>query len=139
MGTNKSDTISSYACSFKHTNNKALKDTITYYTNMCEYLKNPVLFAWNEIKDLNVKKALPVIEQLIHATKENPHPKFKDFDKKFYKCPCYLRRAAISNVIGHIRSHYTHLEKWKNSNKSTKMPSIPTFRRELPILSLIHI
>lgn len=101
---------------------------------MCEYLKNPVLFAWNEIKDLSVKKALPVIEQLIHATKENPHPKFKDFDKKFYKCPCYLRRAAISNVIGHIRSYHTHLEKWKNSNKSTKMPSIPTFRRELPIL-----
>lgn len=124
----------SYACKFTCDNVKALRNTVAYFTDMCKYLKVPVLAAWNEISDLNAKDAMRRIETMIHATKGNPNPEYKDFDSKFYKCPTYLRRAAINHVIGAIRSYKSNLDKWNHTDKSTKKPSEPMFKREFPVL-----
>lgn len=130
----KSDVVSAYKCRFYHTNSIALADTARIYTDICNYLKNPVLLAWDKIKTMQLKDACMYIEHLIHATKRNPEPLYKNFDKKFYKCPCYIRRDAVCNVIGHIKAYYKNLANWENSDRSTKKPSLPVFKHEMPIL-----
>lgn len=134
MSNQNMEIITTYSCRFHHTNNRALKDTVSYYTRLCEYLKTPVLDAWDEINCLSPNTAMVAVERLIHATKQNPSPKYKDFDRRFYKCPTYLRRAAINHVVGMIRSYKSNLENWLKTDRSTKMPSAPRFRQEFPVL-----
>ena len=58
------------------------------------------------------------IEKLLHATSQNPNPKYLEFDKKFYKMPIYLRRAIINQAIGIVNSYLTHCDRY--IDKKTK-------------------
>ena len=63
------------------------------------------------------------MERCIHATKDNPDPKY-DFDTKFYKMPSYMRRGAINEAIGKVSSYKSNLDNW-NKNPVGKRPSCP--------------
>lgn len=41
--------------------------------------------------------------------KKNTYPKYPDFDTRFPKLPCYLRRSAISSAFGKCRSYKSNL------------------------------
>jgi len=72
---------------------KIFDQTITKYNDALSFIINVVNQEFDHIKDLSIKEMLPVIEKLIHATKHNPLPKYKDFDVLFYKFPVILEEV----------------------------------------------
>lgn len=103
------------------------KDTIAIYRNAVDYLILVCLDEWDDISILLPKGKINVVEHLTHTTKDNPHPKYKDFDVLFYKLPSYIRRAAISEAIGKVSSYMSNLANWMESDASNrgKKPSYP--------------
>ena len=43
-----------------------------------------------------------------------------DFGNDFYKFPCYLRRAAISEAIGKVSSYRSNLKNWETEDPRTR-------------------
>lgn len=63
-----------------------------------------------------------VVEGLTIATKhhpEVPYP-FDQEDRRFYKMPCYLRRAAINEAIGKVSSYRSNLANWEQAGPQTR-------------------
>ena len=102
-----------------HEYNSILKATVMIYSDAVKYLIDVVNDNWTFIENLNSKQAINYIEKLIHQTNKNLNPKY-DFDVKFYKFPSYLRRAAIKQAIGKIKSYKSNLENWLNTDMTTK-------------------
>ena len=55
-----------------------------------------------------------------------PHD-FSKADRRFYKMPCYLRRAAIIEALGKVSSHRSSLANWEASDPKTRgrRPGLP--------------
>ena len=112
-----------YKVKIKHYNH-IFKDTVAVYRNAVAYLIEVCNANWNELSEINgTLNKQRYVESLIHATKDNPDPKY-DFDTRFYKMPSYLRRGAINEAIGKISSYRSSLANWKK-NPVGKAPSIP--------------
>ena len=112
-----------YKAKIKHYNH-IFKETVSIYRYAVDYLIYVCTENWDKISQMDSSmKKQRYVETLIHSTKDNPHPKY-DFDKKFYKMPCYLRRGAINEAVGKVSSYQSNLSNW-NSNPVGKAPSIP--------------
>lgn len=118
-----------YKVKIKHYNH-IFKNTIAIYRSAVDYLINVCVENWNILSEYKGKAALTYMETLTHATKENPAPKY-DFDIKFYKMPCYLRRSAINEAIGKVSSYMSNLSNWK-ADPVGKEPSIPKAGHSFP-------
>ena len=77
------------------------------------------------------------IEKLIHATSDNPNPKYIEFDKKFYKMPCYLRRSIVSQAVGIIMSYLSLSDKYIE-DKTKALQEGKKFHHKPPKLSYDH-
>lgn len=88
--------------------NHIFNETVAIYRDAVDFLINVCLNEWERItlieKDLE-RRAF--VESLCHRTEQCPEPKY-DFDRKFYKVPSYLRRAAITDAIGKVSSHMSN-------------------------------
>ena len=103
------------------------KDTITIYRSAVDYLISVCLNEWDDISVINGDKVKQrYVEILTHTTKDNLNPKY-DFDTKFYKMPCYYRRACISEAIGKVSSYISNLANWEAAEPTNrgKAPSLP--------------
>ena len=89
---------------------------------------NVVNNEWDYISPLKAKEMINFTEKLIHKTKNNT-PKYKDFNKLFYKFPSYLRREAIQTAIGIVSSYKSNLENYIKEGD---------FAKQKPKLSLKH-
>ncbi len=65
-------------------------------------------------------------ERLIHATKNNPNPRYQYFGRNFYKFPSYLRRAIIQAAIGQVSSFVTRYSRWQQGRRSKRNALPPT-------------
>ena len=112
-----------YKVKIKHYNH-IFKDTVRIYRNAVDYFINVCLENWEQLSqtDGTVYKQR-LVESLVHATKKNPNPLY-DFDAKFYKMPCYLRRSAINEAIGKVSSYISNLSNWE-ANPVGRKPSVP--------------
>ena len=118
---------STYSVKIKHFND-IFKQTISVYRDAVDFLIMVCLDEWSNIRKIDKNLACKQhIEQLIHATKANQDVRYKNFDKKFYKMPCYLRRAAISEAMGKVSSYKSNLKNWEKENPNTRgrKPSVP--------------
>ena len=111
-------------------------DTVRIYRDAVDFLISVCLENWNEISALDgmlLRKSY--VENLIHKTKEHPHPKY-EFDAVFYKFPSYLRRDAIACAIGKVSSHKSSLSNWEASDMTTRgaEPGIPKAGFEFPCM-----
>ena len=86
---------------------------------------------------LESKNRLTQIEKLIHATYENPNPKYIEFDKKFYKMPTYLRRAVINKAIGIVNSYLSLCNRYIE-DKTKALQEGKKFTHKPPRLSYDH-
>ena len=86
---------------------------------------------------LGSKEKNNFIENLIHATSENPNPKYIEFDKKFYKMPCYLRRSIISEAIGIVNSYLSLCDRYIE-DKTKALQDGKKFHHKPPRLSYDH-
>lgn len=86
---------------------------------------------------LGSKEKNNFIENLIHATSENLNPKYIEFDKKFYKMPCYLRRSIISEAIGIVNSYLSLCDRYIE-DKTKALQDGKKFHHKPPRLSYDH-
>ena len=100
----------SYSVKIKHYNH-ILRDTLDVYRRAVDFYISVCLAEWNVIDKIGYTNQRQMyVEQLSHATRNNPTPKY-DFDAKFYKFPSYLRRTAITHALGCVSSHKSNGEK----------------------------
>ena len=108
--------------------NGILKETVEYYNKLITYLLHVIEKEQTEIiiKDVteHENERSHRLEALIHATKNNEHPKYEDFDKKFPQFPSYIRRAAEKKAIGIYKSWYTNHLNWEMGGKKVAEPRL---------------
>jgi IS605 OrfB family transposase len=92
-----------------------LEMTVAEYRSFCNALSYVVMGHWVDIAGADSRCA--AIEKLIHKTSKNPNPKYSYFGRRFYKFPCYLRRAAIEFVCGQVSSFLTQYREWQGGIK----------------------
>ena len=93
---------STYSVKIKHYNS-IFKNTISVYRHAVDYLITVCLKEWKTISLIDGSLLRQqFVERLCHATKDNPSPRYQDFDMKFYKMPSYMRRGAINEAIGKV-------------------------------------
>ena len=111
---------------------RVIEKTISIYNEACEYIANVVCAEWSQVSiETTLKYREHVVENLIHATKKNPSPKYKDFDTKFYKFPSYLRRNAIDAAIGSVSSYMSNLKNYEN-DRYYKISNGMKFKKKRP-------
>ncbi len=110
---------------------KAIHDTCLLYRDAVRFFISLIEKEWAVISAYN-KNPVSLIEKLSHKTKYNPNPKY-DFDSKLYKFPTYLRRAAIGEALGHIRSYFTKLEMFNETDKKHKPPKLQYKHNSMPV------
>ena len=111
---------------------KAIFATIKIYRSAIKYALKILDKEFINIKDLTSKEQANLIEHLIHTTKYNK-AKYEDFDKLYYKMPCYIRRELIRTSLGIYSSWYNNYQIWLESDKSTKPPKLIYNHNQMPV------
>ena len=121
------DICSTYSVKIKDYNN-IFKESIYLYRKSVDFFIDVCLKEWDSIEPVANKKdaSVNVLEKLTIPTGKRPNVKY-NFNKKFYKMPSYLRRAAIKEAVGQVSSYKSNLKKWKSQDIKTrgKEPSRP--------------
>lgn len=110
---------------------QAVKDTIEYYQNAISWLIPIAQAEYDSFSMLGQNAKMAYLEKLVHSTSKR-EAKYKGFDKKFYKMPCYLRRSAINTAIGIVSSFMTSLENWKKNGMKGKKPKLRINHSKMP-------
>jgi len=116
---------------------KAFGETAKVYNGAVSYFIRVIDDRWDLYKDLEYgRESIPLTERLCHHTKQNPLPVYDDFDRKFYKFPSYLRRAAIAEAYGKVRSYRSSLADWEALPEAErgKKPGFPKAGNDFPAL-----
>ena len=115
---------------------RALRDTLVAFRAVVKYLEPVILTHWDDIISAETAKGRKnIVEALIHKTKANPSPLYKDFDELFYKLPSYYRRSAIEFVIGAVSSYKTRQSDYE-IEKHDAMSNGRKFHKKPPRLNL---
>ena len=126
--------VSSY-CTKVIGEEKIFRDTVRIYRDALSFLVKVVNAEWDsglsELYKASQKKAKSNVEHFVHGTVGNV-PKYKEFDKRFYKYPSYLRRAAISEALGAVSSYRSNLKRWEENGKHGKAPKLQVSRNAMP-------
>ena len=113
---------------------KPIQDMVYTYQQVVSFLVNVCIKQWKQVSALHsLIKKQSYVERLIHHTKDRPIVQYEDFDKLFYKLPCYIRRAAISEAVGRVESYQSNLKAWRK-NPVGKEPGIPSAGHTYPVL-----
>ena len=118
--------LSTYKVKIK-TYNHIFRGTVEVYRHAVDFLIDVCLKEWVEIKKIDLSLSRQqYVERLCHFTKKHPETVY-DFDKKFYKFPSFLRRAAINEAIGKVSSYKSNLKNWEEEDPNTRgrRPSFP--------------
>lgn len=130
--------ISTYKTKILHYNNifsasvRAYRKAVNYFISVC--MEN-----WDYISSISgSKEKQGAVERLTVPTKNNTNTKycFTEADKQFYKFPCYLRRAAITEAIGKVSSYKSNFSNWGKEDIATrgKCPDMPKAGNIYPVL-----
>ena len=105
-----------------------IKNTVALYQRYVRALSTVVMTHWKVIGGLQSKEALTYVESIMHPTKKRPVVKYSYFTKRFYKFPSYLKRVAIHDAIGQVRSFLNRYDQWQtNASRKTKHSRPPVF------------
>ncbi len=115
---------------------KALGLTVDVYRAYVRALTGVVSVHWDVISDAPSQCA--AIEKLIHRTKKNPDPKYSYFDKKFFKFPSYLRRAAIEAAVGQVSSFDTRYWSWQGGDRKRRDARPPKFTPDAGVYPVLY-
>lgn len=112
------------------------KESVEQYRSAVDFFIDVCLKEWDSItpiKGLKAKQSF--VETLTLPTSKRTSVQY-NFNLKFYKMPCYLRRAAISEAIGKVSSYKSNLSNWEASDKHAHglKPSLPKAGFCYPVL-----
>lgn len=124
--------VTSYTIAFKD-GYDAVKRTTVIFNDAIRYLTDVTLEQWESISCINgLLGRKQYIEHLVHSTKNRKA--VYNFDRKFYKFPCYLMRAAIAEALGNVQAYMSNIDSWvKNECRGAK-PKLDRGGHVLPCL-----
>lgn len=112
-----------------------LDGTVDYYRDVITYITEVVLAHYDELAAIEGVIASHLrqveIESLIHTTKTNTAA-YKEFDRRFYKFPCYLRRDAIKTAYALVDSWKKLLALWEKDGCKGKRPRLNRSQASMP-------
>lgn len=118
--------VSSYSVKIKNFNRLFAK-TVGLYRGAVDFYINLICREWMSFSAVKQQtEAVNLAEKLSVKTKQHPVTDY-DFSAAFYKFPAYLRRAAIAEAYGKVRSYKSNLANWEKEELSVrvKAPSQP--------------
>ena len=106
--------------------NGIFQDTLDIYHSAVDHIIKVCLDHYGEIEAFSSElDKLNYVESLIHTTKF--HIAVCDFDKRFYKFPSYLRRAATKDALGKVSSYKSNLANGTKAGLPKAGHNFPTF------------
>ena len=114
-----SQKIKHYNLVFKETV-EAYRDAVTFFISVCMEEWDIISFQTSPLRRMNA------LEAMTHPTAKRPDVPhcFDNANKRFYKFPSYLRRAACMEAIGKVSSYKSSLANWE-TNRTGKRPGAP--------------
>jgi|SRR5690554_3473241 len=120
----RSDTLTLHVTSAEQ--QAALADTLALYRRLVRDLMTVAYTHWPQIGACDSSKdAMVVLEHLVHPTRHRPEVRYPYFSRRYYKFPSYLRRVAIHDAIGQVRSFVTRFNAWRRGERKTRTASPP--------------
>lgn len=105
---------------------EALGNTLALYRSMVRDLMTVALTHWPLVGACQGNDAVKVIEGLIHPTSRRPSVRYRYFAKRYHKFPSYLRRVAIMDAVGQVRSYMTRYSAWLDGERRRPGERPPT-------------
>lgn len=121
--------ISSYKIKIKDINH-CFNETIYMYQEAISFFMDVCQKEWGLLQNLSSLKSVALMEKLTLVSEKRPSVPY-DFNERFYKMPCYLRRTAIAQAIGSYSSWFSNHENWKK-NPEGKEPKLQLDRHTMP-------
>lgn len=122
--------ISSYKVKIKDMNH-CFNETIYMYQEAISFFMDVCQKEWSLLQNLSSIKSVAFMEKLTLVSEKRPSVPY-DFNKRFYKMPCYLRRAAIAQAIGSYSSWFSNHENWKKNPEGAE-PKLQMDRCTMPV------
>lgn len=82
----------------------ALAETLALYRRLVRDLMTVAFTHWPVVGPARGNGVVAVIEDLVHPTCKRPKVRYRYFQNRYYKFPSYLRRVAIMDAVGQVRS-----------------------------------
>ncbi|WP_249315660.1 transposase [Bacillus sp. FJAT-49711] len=111
--------------------------TLQIYNQALTYLIEVIDKEMDDLECFSSNSIVAPIEKLIHTTKTNPSPKYKEFNRNYYKFPSYFRRSAIAAAFGKVKSYRSNYQNW-DSKRKMALSEGKKFKKNPPKLQLIH-
>lgn len=122
----------------KITNHSRIFDaTLVIYNDALSFIIDVIDKEFANLDDMTTKSIVPAVEKLIHTTKSNPLPKYREFNSLFYKFPSYFRRGAIAIAFGKVKSYRSNYRNWEEE-KAIYLSKGKKFTKKPPRLQLAH-
>lgn len=122
--------VSSYGIEIKHMN-KIFRPTLRIYNDALTLCVEIFEKEWSFIESLDSMQRKSFCDKLIHGTSKRPAI-YTDFDNKFFKMPCYMRRSIINSALGYLSSYYSNLKQWKDNGKKGNAPTLQKHLNQFP-------
>ncbi|MEM1506300.1 hypothetical protein RG959_23250 [Domibacillus sp. 8LH] len=111
--------------------------TLDTYNDALSFIIQVIDKEFDNTGGLTTKSIVPEVEKLIHATKSNPQPKYKEFNERFYKFPSYFRRSVIASAFGKVKSFRSNYQNWEKEQKCA-LSEGKRFKKQPPRLQAEH-
>lgn len=113
---------------------EALSNTLFVYRCLVRDLMGLAFVKWPTLGLLNGNEVVQVLEGLIHPTSNRPDVRYRYFSRRYYKFPSYLRRVAIMDAVGQVRSFQTRYSAWQDNPKGGQPPKLTCATNTFPSL-----
>ena len=114
--------------------NKQLQPTIKIGRDALAFCIRCVDSEWDSVSQIRSPNLrMNFMEKLLHATKDNPNPKYAEFDTLFYKMPSYFRRATIMKALGIVSSYKANYAHWEDIGKVGNPPKLQLEHNWYPV------
>ena len=113
---------------------RVLGDTLSLYRKYVRDLMVLINARWRVFQHAHGNDIVKLVEDLIHPTKQRPLIKHPHFHKNYYKFPSYLRRVAIMDAAGQVRSFHTRYDDWLDNGMRNMPPKLTVSTATFPSL-----
>lgn len=113
---------------------EVLSETLRVYRNYVRDLMVVINARWRHFQHAKGNEMIVAVETLIHPTSKRPIVKQPHFVKHYYKFPSYLRRVAIMDAAGQVRSFHSRYDTWLDGTMVDRPPKLTCQTSTFPSL-----